>query len=52
MVDAIAAALNLMLWVPECEQGVDSLTRSWLEVFLEKRYNNSSCGLSFTISTS
>ena len=39
MADAIAAALNLMLGVPESEQGVDSLTRSWLEVFLEKRYD-------------
>ena len=39
MADAIAAALNLMLGVPESEQGVDSLTRSWLEVFLKKRYD-------------
>ncbi|XP_057778635.1 protein REDUCED CHLOROPLAST COVERAGE 1 [Salvia miltiorrhiza] len=40
---AIAAALNLMLGVPENEQpdqpsGVNSLVWNWLEVFLMKRY--------------
>ncbi|MFS7932088.1 putative clustered mitochondria protein [Helianthus anomalus] len=39
MADAIAAALNLMLGVPESEQAVDSLTRTWLDVFLKKRYD-------------
>lgn len=43
MAAAIAAALNLMLGVPENEQpdqpsGVDSLVWNWLEVFLMKRY--------------
>ncbi|KAD3069055.1 hypothetical protein R6Q59_016956 [Mikania micrantha] len=39
MADAIAAALNLMLGVPGSEQAVDSLTRTWLDVFLKKRYD-------------
>lgn len=39
MADAIAAALNLMLGVPEGGQDVDSLTRKWLDVFLKKRYD-------------
>ncbi|KAH6789298.1 Tetratricopeptide repeat superfamily protein [Perilla frutescens var. frutescens] len=43
MAAAIAAALNLMLGVPENEQpdqpsGVNSLVWKWLEVFLLKRY--------------
>lgn len=44
MAAAIAAALNLMLGVPESEKAkqssaVDYLTRTWLEVFLKKRYD-------------
>ncbi|KAJ0585207.1 hypothetical protein HanRHA438_Chr05g0232531 [Helianthus annuus] len=39
MADAIVVALNLMLGVPESEQVVDSLTRTWLDVFLKKRYD-------------
>ena len=44
MAAAIAAALNLLLGVPESEQAkqssaVDHLTRTWLEVFLKKRYD-------------
>ncbi|XP_047947597.1 protein REDUCED CHLOROPLAST COVERAGE 1-like [Salvia hispanica] len=43
MAAAIAAALNLMLGVPESKQpdqpsGVNSLVWNWLEVFLMKRY--------------
>lgn len=43
MAAAIAAALNLMLGVPENEQpdqpfDVNSLVWKWLEVFLMKRY--------------
>lgn len=39
MAAAIAAALNLMLGVPESEQAVGPLTKIWLEVFLKKRYD-------------
>ncbi|GFP91905.1 clustered mitochondria protein [Phtheirospermum japonicum] len=40
MAATIAAALNLMLGVPESEQpnGVNSVVWRWLEVFLKKRY--------------
>lgn len=41
MAAAIAASLNLMLGVPETKQStnVDSLTRTWLQVFLKKRFD-------------
>ncbi|KAL4562617.1 hypothetical protein LXL04_026645 [Taraxacum kok-saghyz] len=41
MAAAIAASLNLMLGVPEAKQStnVDSLTRTWLQVFLKKRFD-------------
>lgn len=41
MAVAVAAALNLMLGVPESNQSgaVDSLVWRWLEVFLKKRYD-------------
>ncbi|KAI3711468.1 hypothetical protein L2E82_41577 [Cichorium intybus] len=44
MAAGIAAALNMMLGVPETEQvkqscSVDSLMRTWLETFLKKRFD-------------
>ncbi|XP_071696861.1 protein REDUCED CHLOROPLAST COVERAGE 1 [Rutidosis leptorrhynchoides] len=39
MAAAIAAALNLMLGVPEREQAVSPLIKTWLEIFLKKRYD-------------
>ncbi|CAI9292085.1 unnamed protein product [Lactuca saligna] len=40
MAAGIAAALNLMLGVPESKQScVDSVTKTWLEVFLKKRFD-------------
>ncbi|XP_019191220.1 PREDICTED: protein TSS [Ipomoea nil] len=52
MAAVIAAALNMMLGVPESEQSnhfhdVDSLVRRWLELFLEKRYEWDICNLKF-----
>lgn len=47
MAAVIAAALNMMLGVPESEHDVDSLVWRWLELFLEKRYEWDICSLNF-----
>lgn len=40
MAAGIAAALNLMLGVPKSKKScVDSVTKTWLEVFLKKRFD-------------